>query len=451
MFCTACGTKNVLDANFCKQCGHKLDRTSRPKISEEEFALPESPDEKVKDLLLLAFKKSETEDLEAALQACGEALALRPDSTDAHSLMSTLYEKQGDIEKAVAEREKVLELNPGSIADREKLDQLRDGTIKITPRRIISSRRTAAPALFDSPGGAALAAVAVMMAVMLIGAWVVWAQSRHPRPEQNVRKEQSDPAAAARSPAMQPPAAPQNVAVAPWPNAYPNPYYPYGFYPPVPYPQETTPRRERPSPDLSQMQAQREVPPALVSVPSAGQMERDPRFNEQNNGSNGSGVVHLPDTTGTDQTQPSGGSTTNPASNQVRPNPGRIEIVVSPNGGNGHGGSPSVRPAPGGNTGSGPTPDSRQQRDYARQLQMQNQYQRAITAYIKALDGAGDEAGPIHQQIATCYQRLGENESAIAQYNEAISEYKKLIGAGRNAEAAQRGIRTCEAGIKACQ
>ncbi len=37
MFCTACGIRNADMSNFCKQCGHKLDRTGASRISEEAF------------------------------------------------------------------------------------------------------------------------------------------------------------------------------------------------------------------------------------------------------------------------------------------------------------------------------------------------------------------------------------------------------------------------------
>ena len=42
MFCTACGTKNQSNSNFCKQCGQALEKAAPAKISEADFdhALP---------------------------------------------------------------------------------------------------------------------------------------------------------------------------------------------------------------------------------------------------------------------------------------------------------------------------------------------------------------------------------------------------------------------------
>src|SRR5262249_31640019 len=117
MFCTRCGTRNTIDANYCKQCGRKMEKPSPPPISDDEYALPGKPEEKVSELLVLAFHRSEAHDLEGAIKVCSEALEVLPDSTSAHSLMGMLYEKQGERSKAIAEFEKVLELNPGSIAD----------------------------------------------------------------------------------------------------------------------------------------------------------------------------------------------------------------------------------------------------------------------------------------------------------------------------------------------
>ena len=71
--------------------------------------------------MVLAFERNEAGDVDGAILDCREALEFAPDSTSAHSLMGMLYEKKGERDKAITEFEKVLELNPGSIAVREKL------------------------------------------------------------------------------------------------------------------------------------------------------------------------------------------------------------------------------------------------------------------------------------------------------------------------------------------
>lgn len=83
--------------------------------------------------------------------------------------------------------------------------------------------------------------------------------------------------------------------------------------------------------------------------------------------------------------------------------------------------------------------------------QKRGDYRMAVTEYLKALDHSGDRSAYLHQLIGLCYQRLGQNESAIAHYKDAIADYNRLLAAGKNVDAANRGIKACEEGIKACQ
>lgn len=84
------------------------------------------------------------------------------------------------------------------------------------------------------------------------------------------------------------------------------------------------------------------------------------------------------------------------------------------------------------------------------QLQRAGKYRDAITAYREATTKTND-SGRVYQQIALCYQRLGENDMAVDSYNRAINSYKKQLSAGRDTAEVQRNIRACEAGIKVSQ
>ena len=88
MFCTQCGTRNQDDARFCKDCGVKVEVA--PKLEEADFAMLQKPEDRVDDLLVQAFRRSELGDLDGAVESCREALAVRPDSTSAHSLPAAL-------------------------------------------------------------------------------------------------------------------------------------------------------------------------------------------------------------------------------------------------------------------------------------------------------------------------------------------------------------------------
>ena len=91
-----------------------------PHQSEEDI-------EKLTRLLDMAFWHNQAGNQAAAITACQAALALNSNSTTAHSLLGTLYEKSGDDAQAIHHFESVLSLNPDSQADAAKLDQLRRG------------------------------------------------------------------------------------------------------------------------------------------------------------------------------------------------------------------------------------------------------------------------------------------------------------------------------------
>jgi len=83
--------------------------------------------ERLAKLLDMAFWHNDAGNLDAAIKACEAALVINPASTTAHSLLSTLYEKKGDDQRAIDHLEAVLEINPDSMADQAKLDQLKRG------------------------------------------------------------------------------------------------------------------------------------------------------------------------------------------------------------------------------------------------------------------------------------------------------------------------------------
>src|SRR5688500_1161969 len=220
MYCTQCGTRNPDDANFCQKCGRQIGRAIRP-LDDADFSVLQQPEDRVGDLLATAFKRREQGDLEGAIRACATALQVRPESTSAHSLLGMLFEEQGEKEKAISQFERVLTLNPGSIADREKLEQLRDATTFITPRKITSSQKKRTT-LFDSPAGAAAAAVAVFLLVLSIGGWAAWSREQRNRVEARTTARATAPPLNGQTPgpmpAQQPnPASPSPVFNYGWP------------------------------------------------------------------------------------------------------------------------------------------------------------------------------------------------------------------------------------------
>src|SRR6266567_1663383 len=84
MYCTSCGAQNLVSANFCQQCGHKMMKSMAPTLPEEAFELMSTPEDRLRDLLVWAFHKEEAGDLDGALAICRDALKIEPESTSVH-------------------------------------------------------------------------------------------------------------------------------------------------------------------------------------------------------------------------------------------------------------------------------------------------------------------------------------------------------------------------------
>lgn len=98
-------------------------RAPRPSVefAEESGALP-IDQEKVTRLLDRAFDLYHSGSIDQAFEVCRAALRLYPDSATGHSLLATMYEKQGQIDAAIRQMQRVVELNPESTADRNRLE-----------------------------------------------------------------------------------------------------------------------------------------------------------------------------------------------------------------------------------------------------------------------------------------------------------------------------------------
>ena len=130
MYCHECGTANTVDSKYCKECGTKINdgyRTMMLSVQDLPVNQSDATLDKLTRLLDMAFWHNEAGNRDAAITAAEAALAINPNSTTAHSLLGTLYEKRGDDARAIEHFESVLALNPDSAADAAKLDQLRRG------------------------------------------------------------------------------------------------------------------------------------------------------------------------------------------------------------------------------------------------------------------------------------------------------------------------------------
>jgi len=130
VYCHDCNTANTVDSKYCKECGAKINdgyRTMMLSVQDLPLGQSEETLDRLTRLLDMAFWHNEAGNVAAAITASEAALAINPNSTTAHSLLGSLYEKKGEDTQAIHHFEAVLALNPDSAADAAKLDQIRRG------------------------------------------------------------------------------------------------------------------------------------------------------------------------------------------------------------------------------------------------------------------------------------------------------------------------------------
>lgn len=168
MICPSCKSLNFRDTKFCRECGEKLAVPAPANLDATRLSLGNPEELQVQALLNQAFTEFDGGRTTDARLACQAALALRPDSTAAHSLLGLIYEKEGKTAEAIHQFRIVLELNPNSHADREKLERLLNQP---------SEKRSAVPWLPKVPVPLAAGGTAAVL-VLGAGLWITSAALR---------------------------------------------------------------------------------------------------------------------------------------------------------------------------------------------------------------------------------------------------------------------------------
>lgn len=447
MYCVRCGTKNPEDARFCKSCGRVVEEDApsaspaEPSNGEDPAAHEEppaadapaerAPADRARTLLKLAHEHYTVGDVAGALNCAEEAAHINGDDAEVHLLLSTLYERQGDVDRAIREREVVLQLVPDSLPDREKLESLKAGVVQKS-KPAITSAHELDPRLLDTPAGAAAAALGVTLLVTLLGAAIVWMRNGN---EHKVTA-QKPPAASQAGGAsnMKPlggagptPMPPQENTTAA------TPFQQMQQQPPA---QPGNSQPMQPAPNTTGLDPARPISPAPVNPGVGAPLENsEPRGSTRR--SDDAGTIYLPQ--GGNQGAPASRSAEGGSGQPTpRTDPGRIQIVVAPGGD-----APSHSP-----TGATTTSMSSQsQKQIGLEAQRRGDHRAAAAAYEKALAGAGDDGPSLEQKLALCYQVLGDKQKAADHYTRAIQGYKALQAAGKAQDAAS-AIRSCEAGLK---
>lgn len=398
MICTRCGTNNSKTSKYCRECGKRLIVESLELDVEQSEGLPEPPDDAaVSELLYEALKLYEQGKLDLSFAKCRESLGLNPNSPSGRSLLALIYEKkaEGQVEKgnledaedylraAVRQIERVLEANPDSVADREKLDDLRaklEGQARFVVKKRLPVMDQAKAQLMRVPlpwlagGGTTLFLILVyLMASAVVGGKnqpnnrALLTQS--PQQTQMPQQPQQQPQPAQAYPntisgpawTYQPPAAAaQQPATALPPQTY------------APQPQS----QYRP-PDLSPLPSAQAQPvqPYPVESPPRPAPERAPRRSAE---------VKLP-----------------PAAPQA---------------------SSSER---------------------ARTAYASGDYQSAAALYEQAIM-QGEVTAENHQALGMCLYNIGKKNTAVDHFEQAISLYSARKAKGIDADSADSGIRTCK-------
>jgi len=454
VYCHDCNTANTVDSKYCKECGAKINDGYRTMmLSVQDLPLGQSEEvlDQLTRLLDMAFWHNEAGNVAAAITASEAALAINPNSTTAHSLLGSLYEKKGNDAQAIKHFEAVLALNPDSAADAAKLDQIRRGVhvkaiappishqlvppvlVKLGPTlrqkwaglADLSARR---PALQSQP---LYAAGAVTAGVLLLGLLVThpWASAEavtppipSPPPAVGVDRSAFSSGAAMNRQAAAP-APPLVLTPAPSSGGsyYPAPlltsHDPFAGRVPMAAPPAASPAWALP-PVPSHAAARRrrlagrDLPALrLTALPPAGAdggLVPAPVTLPPGVGPPLASVASIPQHTVVV------GSVAGFAGGEApqAEAPSHIRITVH-----------QVKEADGGES-SAPSGDGQS-------------------------DGAAKAAS--YQESALSLQQGGEFKQARLAYQRAIRAYEAQIGSGQDVETAQRGLAACQTGLQICQ
>ncbi|MCW3052231.1 MAG: Tetratricopeptide repeat [Chthonomonadales bacterium] len=473
MFCTACGTRNGEINNFCKQCGHKLDHAAGPRITEEEFDRALPTDEQVSALLERAYRLRKSGELSSAVRLCEEALHLNPESTSVHSLLGQIQEQIGNHEAAIHEYERVLQLNPGSIADRVKLDELRGQGLP-TPLHPRSAPHIVMPnRSLPNPNGRQMLGIAAIAGTLMVMGGLLALQFFNHQDKNNHGAPSAfvDPNPKNRFAGKGTPTDPSTVpgASSTGSENTANPSTVASNTGVVSQPPVTTSPNGPAAPAPQNVY----VKPQLIYVHDGGSPQVATRTGgglpnmggsrtQAGNDTGGDDRVHLdgnekpitidihPDGVSGDNggtsTQTKGGSTGSPKNSGggkgSTPTPPVIPPKIKVN-------FPTDNGNAGGNV-APPTADSQAHLVVASDKAKNGDYETAIKNYRLALSGANSQTGYVYQQMGTCFQRIKDKASAISSFSSAIAEYQKLESANQQVDLARAGIKVCQNGIKLC-
>ena len=443
MICLKCKTRNAIGFKFCHECGAPMSPSGELAAEEAIQAEAERRSGHAAALVAGALELREQRQYSEAIPLAEEAAEILPDSSTTFALLASLYERTGDHEKAILAMERVAALNPDSVADRLRLEKMKQGLLLPEER----SRRSSFSLRRFAPIGAAAIIAGLVFA---IGNYFLNSGVRATRaPVSAGIVETGGPGAINAPGAAGVIGTPDNPGyIAPPADSRPDPFAPLvqkAYDNPSPSARERasnslpTPRpsavRERESP--SGIVVSRRVPPATVPLPSnegnSGENQNPgglPAFgsgnndNASGNGFGNGGRIRVG--------PPNGDNNASAPANTPDSGDSYIHIQVRPQDGAGDPPGKNAAPPATNNDDGARTGESALSR--GRRLYRSGKYREAIAAYRES---GGGEA---QQGVAEAYRRLGESDSARAAYRDAIRIYD---GQGNSA-----GAQTCRAALE---
>jgi Tfp pilus assembly protein PilF len=455
MFCTACGTKNPADSHFCKQCGKKIEATTAVKIDETEYVRAMPEEEQVTALLENAYLHRSRGDLDGAIALCEEAIRLKPDNPSAHALIAQIAVQQGDKDRAIREYERVVAISPNSIADRIKLEELREGRSHHAVRGGQPSESSAFNPLMVV---AACAGLLVLGAVM--GDQFKRSQGKDEKTPlvQTAGTLPAQPQAGsggANTSSQQPPTGnqplqqPQGTGQALLPGMGQGNTNPTNTM-------QNTAQTGTPTASTDMGQPQPQIinappfyPPVVVNPPANNSRPLFTNFPRGTARRSGNGtIVPLPIGGGSIEPNP----TRVPGTREHLEDKGQpytVKIDVgNPTANSGNTNSSTV---PAVNNANPASDEARTAIEVANNHILKNDFKSAIKSLKAALKNPGNKEGWIHQQIGYCYQQTGDKTSGRTHYEHALSAYENMSKQGVQKEIAEDGIRASRKGIKQCE
>jgi len=146
MKCPRCGRTNAKTNKFCRECGLRIEGLAGRDAEPQDGAETRTDEVGLGEELFRVLELFEEGDFDAAIESGEKISEANPGSASAHSIVALAYERKSQqeldsgntdgarnyLKLAIAKYEKIIDLNPHSAADREKLATLR---LKLTGHR----------------------------------------------------------------------------------------------------------------------------------------------------------------------------------------------------------------------------------------------------------------------------------------------------------------------------